>query len=64
MKTKVLEAGRGFRLSIGSLSAWIGIAVMVILFVPSVPFQVEAKHLFIGFEQGKPRGSIRGMGVP
>ena len=64
MKTKVLVAEKGFRLSIGSLSAWIGIVVIVILFVPSVPFQAVAKHLFIGFEQGeKSEGVSEGWGV-
>ena len=53
MKTKVLVAERGFRLSIGSLSAWLVIVVMVILFVPPVLFQAVTKHLFIGFEHGE-----------
>jgi hypothetical protein len=60
MKTKVIPAERGFRLSIGSLSGWIGIVGMVILFVPSVPFKAEAKHLFIGLELGEKSEGVSG----
>lgn len=54
MKIKVIVAERGFRLSIGSLSTWIGIVCDP--FCPFSSFKAEAKHLFIGLEQGEKQG--------